>query len=354
MKLLFYCHGCGNGGAERVITILSSTFAKKGYDIRLVTTKRSNNDYECDERVKKVCIFSDGSNAIIRNVKIIHKLRRLVKSYKPDCIISFSAIPNIQAIISTLGIKKRLIISERTDPSRYPETKLGRKLRDVLYPLSNVIVFQTEDALKYFKPSIQKKGIIIYNPISENLPMPYLGDRKRIIVGIGSLGEQKNWMNALKACELFFKDYQDYVFRIYGEGPDKDKLQTYINRSLILKGKVQLMGFSSNAIKDMNSATMYISSSDYEGISNSMLEALATGVPSICTDCPVGGARTFIKSGINGFLVPVNDSTELYKKMRILADDDSLRKQFTTESPKIKQLLSVEKICSEWEKHIIG
>lgn len=353
MKLLFYCHGCGNGGAERVITTLSTAFAQKGYEVMLVTTKLSNNDYECDNRVKKVCIHSEGSNAITRNIRIIKKLRKLVRSYMPDCVISFSSIPNIQAIISTFAIKRKLIISERTDPSRYPESRIGKVLRNILYPFADSIVFQTKDALQYFKTSIQKKGCIIFNPISENLPMPFTGKRKKIIVGIGSLGEQKNWLNALRASESFLNEYKDYLFYIYGEGPDRQVLQDYINKSSVLKGKVQLKGFSANAVNDMNNAMMYISSSDYEGISNSMLEALATGVPSICTDCPVGGARMFINSGINGFLVPVNDSKELYKKMKILADDDDLRKQFTMESPKIKQLLSIEKICSEWEKIII-
>lgn len=354
MKLLFYCHGCGNGGAERVITTLSTAFAQKGYDVMLVTTKLSNNDYECDNRVKKICIHSEGANAITRNIKIIKKFRKLVRTNKPNCIISFSSIPNIQAIISTFAIKGKLIISERTDPSRYPESSLGKRLRNILYPLADSIVFQTRDALQYFKPSIQKKGCIIFNPIRENLPRPYTGERRKIIVGIGSLGEQKNWLNALRASELFLNEYKDFLFNIYGEGPERQALQDYINQSSVLKGKVQLMGFSANAVNDMNDAMMYISSSDYEGISNSMLEALATGVPSICTDCPVGGARMFIKSGINGFLVPVNDSEELYNKMKALADNDVLRKQFTMESPKIKQMLSIEKICSEWEKVITG
>ena len=354
MKLLFYCHGCGNGGAERVITTLASSFAQKGYKVKLVTSKKSNNDYECHKRVMKECIYSEGVNALSRNIKIVLKLRRIIKSYKPNCIISFSAIPNIQMIISSLGLKNKIIISERTDPSRYPESKIGKVLRDCLYPFSDTIVFQTKIAMKYFKPTIQKKGCIIYNPISNNLPSAYSGERKKLIVGIGSLSEQKNWMNALKASNLFFERHPDYIFKIYGEGPERKKLQDYIDKSPVLKGKIQLMGFSADAVYEMNSAMMYVSSSDYEGISNSMLEALASGVPSICTDCPVGGARTFIKSGYNGFLVPVNNSKALYERMIELAENEHLRKQFSKQSQIIKEDLCVDKISSEWEELIKG
>ena len=69
---------------------------------------------------------------------------------------------------------------------------------------------------------------------------------------------------------------------------------------------------------------MFVSSSDFEGISNSMLEALGMGLPVVVTDCPVGGARMVIKSGENGILVPVGDTQAMYEAMRsVLKDPDT-------------------------------
>jgi glycosyltransferase involved in cell wall biosynthesis len=69
---------------------------------------------------------------------------------------------------------------------------------------------------------------------------------------------------------------------------------------------------------------MFVLSSDYEGISNSLLEALSIGLPSISTDCPCGGSRYLIQNGVNGFLVPVGDAEKMAEAMRQIADDPVL------------------------------
>ena len=102
----------------------------------------------------------------------------------------------------------------------------------------------------------------------------------------------------------------------------------------------------------MTSSNIYVSSSDYEGISNSMLEALAIGIPTICTDCPVGGARMFIESGKNGYLVPVGDSEAMAEKILALIGNEELQQQFSEESRKIRDLLSKDKIYGMWDKLI--
>ena len=100
----------------------------------------------------------------------------------------------------------------------------------------------------------------------------------------------------------------------------------------------------------MVKAKMYISSSDYEGISNAMLEALAVGTPVICTDCPVGGARMFIKNGENGFLFPVGDYVTLAEKMKLLAENEKICENFSNNSIRIRNELNLDKIVSRWEE----
>lgn len=348
-KMIFMCHGAGNGGAERVITTLASEFANRNYDVMLITTNEPNNDYEINGKIKREIILSNKTNFILRSVDRILKLRKVLKEYNADCIISFSTLPNIQVITAAFGLNQNIIVSERTDPSKYPISVVARILRRVLYHLPQKIVFQTEEAMDYFPIKIKNKGIIIPNPISNKLPEVYHGKKDKIIVGVGSLGEQKNWPVALKACETVFKEINDYQFYIYGEGPHRSSLEDMIEKSNVLRGRVILKGFSDNVIEEIKKATLYISSSDYEGISNSMLEALAMGIPTICTDCPVGGARKYISSGENGILVPVRNIDILAKEISKLLKDDNLREILSNNSIKIREELSQNVIVNIWE-----
>lgn len=93
---------------------------------------------------------------------------------------------------------------------------------------------------------------------------------------------------------------------------------------------------------------IHVSSSDYEGISNSMLEALAIGLPCICTDCPVGGAKMVIKNNINGILIPVGDQKALEQKMILLAENDELIEKLSQNAVKIRTKLSISNIADEW------
>ncbi len=351
-KVMFLCHGAGNGGAERVITTLANKFIERGYSVLLVTTKISENEYSISDQIDRIVIESKKSTVLGRTIDRIMEIRRCLKDYSPKCVISFSAIPNIQVLFASIGLKTKVIISERTDPSRYPESYIGKALRAIMYRFANKIVFQTKDAQKYFSKRIIDNSIIIPNPVREDLPNRFLGEREKKIVGIGSLGEQKNWVVALKACEIFFKKHEDYKMVIFGEGPNRNELESFIKNNVILKNRVFLPGFSSEAVEYMNNAMIYVSSSDYEGISNSMLEALATGVPTICTDCPVGGAKQFIKNNVNGILINVGNYHAMADAMTRIADNIEFADALSNESIKIREELKIDNIVDIWEREV--
>ncbi len=348
MKLVFICHGIGNGGAERVFTTIANHISEMGHKVIIVTTNPSNNDYVLHNKIDHIEAYQESGNRISRVLNRLKTIRKVVKEIKPDCVISFSAVCNIQALLALTLIKKKIIISERTDPSRYPESKIYKILRWVLYPKADRIVFQTRMAKEYFGKKIQKKGIIIENPIRSNLPEPQIVRTEKIIIGVGSLCEQKNWFVALKACELFFKKNPDYIFEIYGEGEDRDALLEYIRERDILKSRVFLKGFCSTIEDKLKIAKIYISSSDYEGISNSMLEALALGTPVICTDCPVGGAKAMIDHKKNGILVPVGDYKSMSKALILLAQNDDICQKLSREAIRVREKYSENIIVDTW------
>ena len=107
-------------------------------------------------------------------------------------------------------------------------------------------------------------------------------------------------------------------------------------------------GFAEDIHQKMLDAMLYVSSSDYEGISNSMLEALGMGVPTIATDCPVGGARMVIQNGVNGLLVPVKDANALYNAMKRIIEDKNFMEMISKEATKILKKYPLEKISQKW------
>lgn len=131
------------------------------------------------------------------------------------------------------------------------------------------------------------------------------------ITAMGRLSEQKNFSLLINVAKIVHRDYPDVHFSIYGDGPLREELQKKITNDN-LNGIVTLQGRTNNAQKVLNAADVFIMTSNYEGMPNALLEAMAVGLPCISTDCPTGPAE-IIDNGINGILVPVNNEAALTK-----------------------------------------
>lgn len=350
-KITFVIGTMGNGGAERVISILANHFSRKDYIISVITIYGNKQDYKLNKNINYYPIICNKKNKIKRIIERMLKIRSVLREIDSEVIISFLADVNIYVLLANLFLKGKVIVSERNDPTRDPKNKYIRKLRDLVYNLSDGFVFQTYDAKSYFRNKFQEKSIIISNPLKGNLPLRYEGARDNRIVTACRLNTQKNLYMLINAFKKFQDIYEEYILEIYGEGPLKNELIKYIE-SIGLGNKVILKGFSSQIHEDILSASIFVISSDYEGISNAMIEALAIGLPVISTDSPVGGARMFIDSYKNGILVPVKDTEALYAAMVEIVDDKNLQEQLSHSATFIREKLDESTIVSEWENYI--
>jgi len=343
-KLLFVSNRLYGGGSERVITTIAN-YLSSFYDVSIVSY-HGGDSYYINDKVKII-------NMCVNNkFKRIFKLHKLFKELNPDVVISFEYFVNMQVCISNIGIQNKLIISERNDPSVRGN---GLKyIRNFLYRFCDKLVCQTEDAKKYFPNYIRKKTIIIPNPVDDKLPA-INGNiiRKKQIVSVGRLVSQKNFKLLIDAFAIFNKTHKDYCLKIYGEGPLRNELLCQI-RDMNLEKSVELSGFVNNLKEHIINSSLFVLSSDYEGISNAMLEAMAMGIPTICTDCPVGGARMVIKNGDNGLLVPVNDKEKLAEAMSLVIDDDELLLSLSENAKRIRNDFSLKNICDKWIDTIEG
>ena len=352
-KILFVIGIIGNGGAERVIAALANRLIENNIEVGVATIYSTRQDYQLNPRIELKHILANNRIKVIRPIERVIKLRQFIKDYNPDCVISFLADVNIHVILACRTCNIPLIVSERNDPSQDPQQKWMRKVRNLMYRKVDGLVLQTNDAEKYFCDKVPKNvcKIVIPNPITPGLPY-YNGNvvDNRLITAC-RLNSQKNLKMMIDAVRIANQAGTNCSLDIYGDGPLKNELQDYIDNNN-MSNIVKLKGFSNSIHEEMLLSKGFLISSNYEGISNSMLEALAIGIPVIATDCPIGGARMFISHKENGWLTTVGNAREFSEAIIELLNDYDKAISYGKKAMDIRNMLDVEIICQAWKEFI--
>ena len=354
-NIVFTCDSMGSGGAEKVISTLSNEMSQQGIKITIIgigDLDEPHSFYSLHPDVNYLTL-ANGSGKRINSFKRIFLLRRKIRIIEPDIVISFLPNANIYTYFALLGTNIPYINSERNNPSLDPKNKLERLLKLISFKKANGSVFQTSSALNFYPDVVRKKATIIKNPISLNIKSELkFTNRNTTILAVGRLTKQKNYVNLLNAFQVFNQKMNfKYMLKIYGDGPMRNELINYC-RSKNIQNYVVFMGNDANWHEIEVNDAMYILSSDYEGMPNSLAEAMALGIPCIATDCPCGGTKDLIKDGVNGFLVPVNNSDVLAEKMIQLCNQQS--NLFSKSNQDMIYEYSAANITKQWIAFIMG
>ena len=357
MKIFFYINNLSRGGAERVVLALAKAFAEKGNDVTVITMYRGCDEYEIPEKVKRISLV-DKHLDLLANKRFFKRLiRYLMISFigyfllrlffiknKPDLLISFLGEANKHALISGFGFNFKKIVSVRNDPSKEYSGFISKLLVKKLFNYADGIVFQTEQAKKWFPVTIQKKSVVIPNPIDERfLGKVYKGERSGI-VSVGRLTEVKNHELLIRA----FSDIADKIpdnLEIFGDGPLKNKLELLI-KELGLQNRVFLRGLVSDIPNAIRKSKLFVLPSNYEGMPNALMEAMALGIPCIATDCPCGGPR-YLLGEKPQCLIQVNNKYELSKAI-LEAIDEKISKEMSNYAIQKSFKFSINKIINLW------
>ena len=342
-KIVFVISAMTRGGAERVVSILANHYAEKEFDVSIVLLWHSTVEYELDSSVRIVNLSNDKIKPLIRIPSLTRRLRRYIKSLNSDAVVSFIAQNNLITYWASRGVNTRFIPSERIDPSAMKRNTLFEKLLAKAYAKSAVTVLQTERAKRYFPKAVQSNSIIIGNPIS--VKCEALGIRKNKIVTAGRLTAQKNHKMLIEAfCEVH-KNHPEYTLEIYGEGPLRAELEALV-RDKGLDGAIFLPGNVPNLHERISDAKMFVLSSDYEGLSNALLEAMMMGLPCVSTDC--SGSDEVIENGKNGLLIPVGDKEKLVEALTTLVENHEYRECLGARAKASVEKYKVENVIKQW------
>lgn len=353
MKILFYINTIRHGGAERVISNLANQLEKKGHQCVFVTSFFASWEYKLSENVVRKVLnekYIEGS-FIKRNFCLLYNLRRILKEERPDVAIAFMAEPNFRLLISSVGLKVKKIISVRNDPKREYSNVITRTLAKILFCRADGIVFQTNEAQEWFPKTIQKKSKIILNQVDEIFySTVYDGIRKNIVT-TGRLVPQKNHKILIEAFSMISNLVSDDLI-IYGEGELRNELTDLIKR-LKLEKRIFLPGAVEKVSEKIKTAKLFVLSSDYEGLPNALMEAMALGIPCVSTDCPCGGPRMLLGNIDENLLVEPGNTTQLAEIMKTLVLSPDSLKNIGYQMKNNAKMFLPENVINVWEKYII-
>lgn len=351
MKISFVTANLGAGGAERVISLLANEFDKHGYDVEILFLKERIVFYPVHQSIK-VVVAEEECHSQSMWKKMLW-LRKHVSKTKPDVVIPFRVSVYTTTLLSLLGLSVPVISSERIDP--HVPDPLWDILRRLLLPFTTHLVVQTSYIKSYYPMFIQKKTSVILNPVDEKVfktidnGLLKMDNRQNRIISVARLAPQKNQEMMIRAFAELASDYPDWQLVIYGEGPRRQSLQLTID-NLQLTDRVLLPGKTEQVIDELQKSKVFCFSSDYEGLSNAMIEAFCVGLP-IVTTC-VSGTEDMLVNGENGYIIPINDQVAMAQSLSALLKDEQLRSEMGERNRNKAKMFSIEGIYSQWESLI--
>ena len=347
MNIVFVLASLGSGGAERVVSLLANKMVESGHQVEIICLKFNDVYYQTDSCVKVTLAMQQTKNRFTE----IFWLRKYLKKQNPDVVIPFTEGVYCFTILSLLGTGIPIIASERLDPAAMSTTR--KILKRLLLPYADWLVVQTQSIKEYFPKSIQKKTSIIYNPVitevfreidNGQLTIENEGKLNRII-SVGRLYPQKNQAMMIRAFAKLADEFPDWQLVIYGEGPLRAELEFLVS-NFKLQDRVLLPGRTEHVVEELRKSKIFCMSSDYEGMSNSMIEAICVGLPIVTTN--VSGVKELVEDGKNGFVVPCGNVYAMRVSFSKLMSDEPLRQTFSINSGLKKELFNIEVVVGQW------
>lgn len=346
------------GGMERVMSELLWHFSKKDITIHLILYGRKRDVfYQIPEDVKiyRPKFTFNNSIRFIHTVRTLFFLRRKIKKIKPDTILSFGELWNNMVLLSTIGLKYPVYISDRSQPDKSLGTFHDR-LRRWLYPKAKGIILQSEKAKQNFIANISNKNKdikVIGNPIRKITAIQGEIKKKRVLM-VGRLIKSKNQDRLIRIFADIDKPDWELILVGYDhlEQFNMDPLKELSN-SLGIGDRVVFAGKQTDVDKFYLESSVFAFTSSSEGFPNVIGEAMSAGLPVVAYDC-VAGPSEMIINDVNGFLIPLFDDLMFKEKLIQLMEDEDLRNAMGQNAIKTIEKFDVEIIGEQFYQFIFN
>lgn len=345
MKILMVIPSLGGGGSERVLSSLANDWTVNGIcKVEIVVLTNTPDFYVIDDRIKIHRMgYAGGRFKALALITTFLKLRLLIKNTKPDICLSFLRQSNIITLLSTIGLKNSVFISERDSPLvKVP--KFFNILRKKLYPRANGIIVQTEDYKNFALKNLYSHNVaVIPNPVRD---IKCNSDkREKIIINVGRLIPEKGQKYLLEAFSLCEKA-DEWKLVIVGDGILRDAL---VNRAkeLGIDRRVTFVGTTKDVDHWLCKSSIFAFTSISEGFPNALAEAMSASLPCVSFNC-MTGPKELITNDSNGYLVEVGDISTFADRIDRLMESEVNRKRLGIKAKESTERLDLTHISKQY------
>jgi glycosyltransferase involved in cell wall biosynthesis len=363
MRLLIYIHSLENGGAERVVANLANHWASIGWDVTVVTVAPLASDfYRVAPGVRRVALdlTGNGGNLLAgfwRTARRVSALRRVLRRVRPDVALSAMHTANVVLSLAARGMPGLLAVgSEHNFPPKAPMGMVWETLRRHAYGRLAAVVALTHECAAWLGAHTHvRRLLVIPNPVSWPLadqeprcdPLLACRPGRRILMAVGRFSEEKNFATLVAIFARLAPRHPGWDLVILGDGPLREGLRAQA-AAAGLADRILFPGRVGNMGDWYARASLYAMSSHFEGFPNTLVEAMAYGLPAVSFDCDTG-PRDIIRQGVDGFLVRPGDDAAMEAALDTLMRDAALRAQYATRAIEARERFSMAKISRMWE-----
>lgn len=345
------------GGLERNLITITNFLAKAGYKVSIITFDWENAQsfYNISEGIvwHKVATSNPHTSiSFIKRAELLLKIRRIVKTKNNPIIVCFHHGIVLRFLLATIGLSRKIIVSERNSLSLYKHIKATKwNINFLALIFVNKITVQFESYSKDYPWWLYKKIVVLPNSIfslnSQKKSTKQDFKKNNTILTIGRFSAQKQVTDIIIAFSYISQKFPDWDLKIVGQGENKESIEREI-ASLNLGKQVSIIPPTNNIMEIYNGAEIFCSTSQWEGFPNVVAEAMSFKLPVIgYSDC--AGVNELVRHGITGFLVKRDKKhQELSKSLEKLMFSEALRKQLGRNAREEILAYSPKKVLAKW------
>jgi group 1 family glycosyl transferase len=345
------------GGLSKMMNWLAGYLTEQGNGVTLCSVYHSDYTDRLGKNVKFVSFeIAESTSKIKRNTSILikkcRKFYELILKEKFDLVLSVGD-PCLYFVLLFRGmLDYKVVVAERVDP--YHCRGMGDRLKRKLYYSCDGFVFQTVGARDFFKKDIIEHAIVIPNPVvpADDVPRWDATKADKSIVYVGRYDPvQKRSDIMFRAFSEILKVHSDFVLEVYGGGYDNAAVKAQCEQLNIHKN-VRFNGVTNDVYRQLVKSSIFLFTSDFEGIPNAVIEAMMVGIPIVATDCSPGGARMLLVDGEYGYLAECGNAKSIAKQVCYVIEhmDEAIAK--ANKCPESLKRFDASEIGRKWENYL--
>ncbi|HLR13556.1 MAG TPA: glycosyltransferase family 4 protein [Burkholderiaceae bacterium] len=360
--LVIVVHSLRAGGAERVAADLARWWVESGRQATVITQTAASSDvYVLHDKVARIALHTAKNTtgpvtAVLSNIRRLERLRRTLRRVRPTVVLGIMPTTSMLAIVASLGQRYPIVASEHTHPPAQPLPPFWQRLRRWAYPRAKTVVALTDETAAWLRKEIPDATLAVI-PNAVQWPVPASRsdvllppeNGRQMLLAVGRLHYIKGFDRLITAFASLTDRFPGWDLVILGEGAERSTLEAQISQTG-LTNRVALPGRVGNVTDWYEAADIYVLSSRAEGLSNTLLEAMASGRAVVAVDCDTG-PREIISHGVDGLLVqPADDPDALARQLAALMADAAWRKELGQQARMVRERYAPETIMRLWDE----